>query len=441
MLEFRRDYTMIPISSIIIGKRYRKVSGDITKLADSIREIGLLHPIVINEKNELIAGKRRIEAFKILGRDSIPATKLNLSSLMRGELDENTIRKDFTTEEIGDIIEVIEKHKSPGRPAKGAKLAPFPKGKTASIVAKISGRSHGTIKKIKTIVKEKRKGNKKAAQLLGQIDNGKITIDKAYRQTRNEIKKEQTRKAIRRTQVSLPDTVQLYQKKFQFLEIRPNSISMIFTDPPYAEKYLHLYDDLGKQAIQVLRDGGSLLCYAGHFAIGRIINMMENHGLKFHWPLVVCHSGPSASVFGYRVLVGYKPLLWFTKGKYQGEFVRDVIKSEFQGKELHEWAQSTIESDYYIKYMTIPNDIVYDPFMGQGTFGISAIKLKRQFIGAEIDATHFKNAQRILTNANKTIDHPFYVGQQEQQKQDKATQVDQVTQDKEDNDTTKTSLS
>ena len=79
--------------------------------------------------------------------------------------------------------------------------------------------------------------------------------------------------------------------------------------------------------------------------------------------------------------------------------VRDVIQSEFQGKELHEWAQSTVESDYFIKYMTIENEIVYDPFMGQGTFGISAIKQNRQFIGCEINQEHFENAERLLSLA------------------------------------------
>jgi len=101
-------------------------------------------------------------------------------------------------------------------------------------------------------------------------------------------------------------------------------------------------------------------------------------------------------------MVGYKPLLWFVKGKYEGEFVSDVKRSEFQGKELHDWAQSTVESDYYIKYMTLENDIVYDPFMGQGTFGISAVKLKRQFIGVENDKGHFENARRLLSNVNKS---------------------------------------
>ena len=147
-----------------------------------------------------------------------------------------------------------------------------------------------------------------------------------------------------------------------------------------------------------------MICFrisCGHYAIGTIIPMMEKHGLKFHWPIAVIHSGPSSTMWGYKVMVGYKLMLWFTKGKYDGEFVRDCIKSEFQGKELHEWAQSTVETDYYIEYLTLKDEIVYDPFLGQGTCGVSAVKLGRQFIGSEIDKDHFDNAQRLITLANK----------------------------------------
>ena len=175
-------------------------------------------------------------------------------------------------------------------------------------------------------------------------------------------------------------------------------MSLIITDPPYHEKDLGLYADLTVHASRVLREGGSLLCYVGHYAIGKIIKVMENVGLKFQWPFVIEHSGPTVAMFGKKVLVGYMPMLWFVKGKYDGEFVKDVVKSEFQGKEIHDWAKSTVESDYYIKYLTIENEIVYDPFMGQGTFGVSAVRLNRQFIGCEINSEHFENAQKILSN-------------------------------------------
>lgn len=327
------------------------------------------------------------------------------------EISENVMREDFTEEAKAKFQKKLQKELKkfthPGartdiKKTSAKYLAEVGDKRVLNTIGKLFEESGETVRKRIIIFDTIENKPEKFKRLKQSVNTKATSLNSAYHSIKNEIKKEEAKTNIRRTQVSLPDTVQLYQKKFQSLEIKPNSVSLIFTDPPYAEKYLHLYDDLGRQAIKVLRDGGSLLSYAGHFAIGRIINMMEKHGLKFHWPLVVYHSGPSASVFGYRVLVGYKPLLWFTKGKYEGEFVKDIIKSEFQGKELHEWAQSTVESDYYIKYMTIPNDIVYDPFMGQGTFGVSAVKLKRQFIGAEIDATHFKNAQRLLTNASKT---------------------------------------
>ena len=47
------------ISSIQIGNRVRKDMGDLQALADSIAEVGLLHPVVVNTRNELVAGERR----------------------------------------------------------------------------------------------------------------------------------------------------------------------------------------------------------------------------------------------------------------------------------------------------------------------------------------------------------------------------------------------
>jgi ParB family chromosome partitioning protein len=98
----------IPISSIHIGQRTRKDMGDISGLAESIRELGLLQPIGITKGNELIFGLRRIEAFKMLGRNDIPTHILDLPSIIRGEQAENEIRKDFTRSERVAIGRAVE---------------------------------------------------------------------------------------------------------------------------------------------------------------------------------------------------------------------------------------------------------------------------------------------------------------------------------------------
>ena len=61
--------------------------------------------------------------------------------------------------------------------------------------------------------------------------------------------------------------------------------------------------------------------------------------------------------------------------------------------------KGTIESDFYIKQTTIPNDIVYDPFMGQGNFG----KGKLDKIGAEITRYTYQECKKILDHSARYI--------------------------------------
>src|SRR5215831_18483355 len=91
-----KDFAPIPVDSVKIGSRFRKDLGDIASLAENIKEIGLLHPIVIKKNRELICGLRRIEDFKALGKSEIPAYFVNLYDIVKGEMSENTQRKDFS---------------------------------------------------------------------------------------------------------------------------------------------------------------------------------------------------------------------------------------------------------------------------------------------------------------------------------------------------------
>ncbi|NCU26870.1 chromosome partitioning protein ParB, partial [Candidatus Nomurabacteria bacterium] len=68
------------MSDIIIGEKRREVKSDyVQKLADSIKQVGLINPITIAPDNRLIAGYHRLQAFIQLGETRIPAVILNLS--------------------------------------------------------------------------------------------------------------------------------------------------------------------------------------------------------------------------------------------------------------------------------------------------------------------------------------------------------------------------
>ena len=80
------------IDEIQIGFRYRKDLGDLRSLADSIAEVGLLHPVVVTPEGRLIAGQRRLEACRLLGWDDVPVTGVDLYQAARGEAHENFVR-------------------------------------------------------------------------------------------------------------------------------------------------------------------------------------------------------------------------------------------------------------------------------------------------------------------------------------------------------------
>ncbi|GII63347.1 chromosome partitioning protein ParB [Sphaerisporangium krabiense] len=92
----------IPVKSITRNPRQPREIFDedaITELADSIREVGLLQPIVVRSLGEgnyeLIMGERRWRASKLLGLDEIPAIVRNTQddAMLRDALIENLQRE------------------------------------------------------------------------------------------------------------------------------------------------------------------------------------------------------------------------------------------------------------------------------------------------------------------------------------------------------------
>ena len=108
---------VVPISQIKIKRRVRKDLGNLDDLKDSLRTYGLLNPITINSKYELIAGERRLTAAKEIGWTNINANIIdNLSELeqLEMEIEENNQRKEFTDEELLEGYKRLERLRNPG---------------------------------------------------------------------------------------------------------------------------------------------------------------------------------------------------------------------------------------------------------------------------------------------------------------------------------------
>jgi ParB family chromosome partitioning protein len=106
----------IEIDKIIVRKRVRHNLGDLTTLMDSLKRHGLLNPVVINSKNELVAGQRRTEAARRLGWTTIEVRVVDSqdkADLVEMEIEENTQRKDLTADELAEAYIRLDKLRNP----------------------------------------------------------------------------------------------------------------------------------------------------------------------------------------------------------------------------------------------------------------------------------------------------------------------------------------
>ena len=108
---------VMPIGNIQIKTRVRKNLGDLSGLKESIRKHGILNPIVINSKHELLAGHRRLESARELGWAEVPVRIIAEGSridALEMELDENLHRRNLSSDELAEGYESLKKLRNPG---------------------------------------------------------------------------------------------------------------------------------------------------------------------------------------------------------------------------------------------------------------------------------------------------------------------------------------
>ena len=386
------------IVDIKIGTRFRKDCGDLSSLVHSIKELGLLHPIVVSESGDLIAGFRRVKAFQQLGIDEIPATVINLSDLRKGERDENEARLNLNPSEAVEVeryFTSIDKIGQGKRTDITCEDSSQVKGqKTREKVAKRTGYSFDTLKKAKAVVEAAEQEPEKYLHLQVEMNNGKRSVASAFAQVKEAKRKEKINDSLKEINMKIPDNLTLYEGNFsQIPNLIPESIQLILTDPPYLEENLNLWDDLSIFAEKMLIPGGFLIAYCGHYHLPAVLEKLGKH-LDYFWTIALIQK-EQALVHSRHVYCMWKPIIVFNKAPLTlPTYFGDVINGNGREKEHHEWQQGLSELESLIKTFCPSNGIILDPFAGSGTTLIAAQKLGRKSIGIEIDPTTFKILQQ-----------------------------------------------
>ena len=207
-------------------------------------------------------------------------------------------------------------------------------------------------------------------------------------------------------------------------------VDLLFCDPPWVKEYRHLLGPFGEMAGRLLRPGGILLTYTIQSAVPEFLDAIRPH-LDSPWVMssVNFDSRPPAGkvtlnhgqskINGGCVIVGWRPLLLFSKGKLATPHqVHDLVFNTEKEKSIHpeRWQQPLSEARYYVQALSRAGDLIVDLFAGVGTSALAVAQVGqgRRYIGCEIDPICVRKARirvsEAVVDADSSAASPGNVG-------------------------------
>lgn len=188
----------------------------------------------------------------------------------------------------------------------------------------------------------------------------------------------------------------LTQASCKTLPLANDSVDLIFTDPPYLTKFVHVYQWLANEAMRVLKPGGFVLAMCGSLHLPKIYSFFEASGLTYFFEMYQKSNGDAPTVWkhgngsAYPVVARAKPIIAYSKGPAVPKIggVHNLFETGAgwsEAKRFHHWGQDVNTCRYYIEYFSSVGELVLDPFVGGGTTIIAAELIGRKAIGFDIE--------------------------------------------------------
>lgn len=343
-----------------------------------------------------------VASFAVLAQEKLKSVRAEISAIKRLKLAEDVLRQ--KTQEAQDIAEIKTRAEMrigeltanmPTKPGARTDITSYATGTRLQTKEEALNKA-GIRKQLASEYERMAKNSDVVEKALAEArENGDIVsradiLRKVKEKKREEQRKEKSERKAYKLGDEMPDEVcKLFAADIceGLPEIADESIDYIITDPPYPAEYIPLYGELSKVAARVLKPNGSLIVMCGQSYFPKVIDQLSKE-MNYHWCMAyVTPGGQSPSLFQKRVNTFWKPVLWFTKGKYNGDYIGDVLKSPTNAndKRYHEWGQSLGGMKDIIEKFTDAGQLILDPFLGGGTTGVAAVTMGRKFIGTDID--------------------------------------------------------
>jgi DNA modification methylase len=204
--------------------------SSIDELVESIKKVGLLQPLTVDQYNQVISGNRRFEAIRRIGWKKVD---INRITIVNG--DEVLYLIHFNKQRVKKVKELLAEYDHLSEYYKHIKSV---KGEIPSIREKVGEEikvSDGQLARILFV----RKHN---PELIDLIDKGIMTVNQSYLQS------QRNQKEITAININGKPSGHIDKKKdFRFFqkssknmtELLDNEVQTIFTSPPYFNKRLY----------------------------------------------------------------------------------------------------------------------------------------------------------------------------------------------------------
>ena len=208
--------------------------SSIEELMESISEVGLLQPLIIDSQNQVISGNRRFESIKRLGWEEV---QVEVKEVNKEE--EELLLIHFNKQRIKSFKELINEYLTLDRiyrkgQGKRTDLTSVKSNRSSSrdIISSEMGISSSQLQRLVYI-------HRNRPDYIELLDKGILTVNQSYLQIQREEKERDSRSSsISRNSDSKDKTNwRFYQKSSHDMsELSDGEVQTIFTSPPYWNK-------------------------------------------------------------------------------------------------------------------------------------------------------------------------------------------------------------
>jgi hypothetical protein len=174
------------------------------------------------------------------------------------------------------------------------------------------------------------------------------------------------------------------------------SVDMVMTDPPWSEEALPTFEALGAIACRVLKPGGFCATYVGHMFLPEVYHILTQH-LDYVWTFGIFQPDSNTKIVRWHLFDAWRPIILLKKPGEHADmpWIPDAMRCT-RSKSHHPWEQGIEPAMNLINAYTVKGELVLDPFVGSGTSLLASKRLKRLYVGFDVDeATARLAGQRV----------------------------------------------